>query len=159
MSTKPGDAFLTSHRQRDEPASPAALRNMLAHIGRQTGLAMPDNNTSPGPGGTSPREPFACMSSEPVLAGNVIRRQRLALGLTRHQLAKASGASWQTLQLVEEIAPEREPLAQPPAASLAQALGLRPSRCALRPTREALEANLSGCRDHRSWPSPRIPTD
>lgn len=48
QAAQPSDAFLTSHRQRDQAASPAALGNMLARVGHQTGLAMPDSSMSPG---------------------------------------------------------------------------------------------------------------
>lgn len=48
QGAQPGDVFLTSHRERNKAASPAALGNMLARIGHQTGLAMPDGSMSPG---------------------------------------------------------------------------------------------------------------
>lgn len=36
-----------------------------------------------------------------MLDGALITRQRIALGLTRHELARASGVSWQTLEMLE----------------------------------------------------------
>ena len=42
------DAFFTSHRHPDQPASASALRNMLRHISEQTGLAMPGGGAAPG---------------------------------------------------------------------------------------------------------------
>jgi hypothetical protein len=42
QGAQPADAFFTSHRQLEQPASVSALRTMLKHISEQTGLAMPD---------------------------------------------------------------------------------------------------------------------
>lgn len=43
-----GDAFLTSPRAPDQPASVSALRTILKQIGQQTGLAMPSGEATPG---------------------------------------------------------------------------------------------------------------
>ena len=48
QGAQPADAFFTSHRHPDQPASASALRTMLRHISEQTGLAMPDGDASPG---------------------------------------------------------------------------------------------------------------
>ena len=45
---RPTDAFFTSHRQLEQPASVSALRTMLKHISEQTGLATPDGDATPG---------------------------------------------------------------------------------------------------------------
>ena len=45
---QPVDAFFTSHRHLEQPASVSALRTMLNHISEQTGLATPAGNATPG---------------------------------------------------------------------------------------------------------------
>ena len=45
---EPHDAFFTSRRQLEQPASASALGTILKHISEQTGLATPDGNAAPG---------------------------------------------------------------------------------------------------------------
>lgn len=47
QGAQPRDAFFTSPRAPDRPASISALRTMLGRIGQQTGLAMPSSDASP----------------------------------------------------------------------------------------------------------------
>lgn len=61
-----------------------------------------------------------------MVNGHLISEQRIALKLTRHDLAKTSGLSWQALELLEGThSNDRLPLSS--LSRLAGALGLKPS--------------------------------
>lgn len=62
-----------------------------------------------------------------MLNGTLINRQRLVLGLTRHELAKASGVSWQTLEKLERSSGAEATVLLSTLRRVAHALGLKPT--------------------------------
>lgn len=62
-----------------------------------------------------------------MLNGTLINRQRLVLGLTRHELAKASGVSWQALEKLERSNSADATVLLSTLRRVAHALGLKPT--------------------------------
>jgi DNA-binding Xre family transcriptional regulator len=62
-----------------------------------------------------------------MVNGHLISKQRIALKLTRHDLAKASGLSWQALEQLEDTYSNHDRLPLSCLSGIAGALGLKPS--------------------------------